>query len=100
MYGAEQWRPLRACVVPAATLRAPDGTPHPRHNAFVAEQAGPCAYCIPGMQGGDSGGPAEGEASQGPTSAALANALFDATGAGPRELPLTPARLAAALQTR
>ncbi|ABF91974.1 conserved domain protein [Myxococcus xanthus DK 1622] len=46
------------------------------------------------------GGPAEGEASQGPTSAALANALFDATGARPRELPLIPERLAAALQTR
>ncbi|WIG92810.1 (2Fe-2S)-binding protein [Myxococcus sp. SDU36] len=52
--------PLRACVVPAATLsgrnlttveglRAPDGTPHPLHSAFVAEQAGQCAYCIPGM---------------------------------------------------
>ncbi|WP_141620747.1 molybdopterin cofactor-binding domain-containing protein [Myxococcus sp. AB036A] len=41
-----------------------------------------------------------GEASQGPTSAALANAVFDATGARLRELPLTPERLAAALQTR
>lgn len=52
--------PLRSCVVPAATLsgrslttveglRAADGTPHPLHTAFVAEQAGQCAYCIPGM---------------------------------------------------
>ncbi|AEI65105.1 xanthine dehydrogenase family protein molybdopterin-binding subunit [Corallococcus macrosporus] len=41
-----------------------------------------------------------GEAAQGPTSAALANALFDATGARLRELPLTPERLAAALQGR
>ncbi|KFE71468.1 xanthine dehydrogenase family protein molybdopterin-binding subunit [Hyalangium minutum] len=36
-----------------------------------------------------------GEASQGPTAAALANALFDATGTRVRELPLTPERLAA-----
>ncbi|WNZ60772.1 2Fe-2S iron-sulfur cluster-binding protein [Myxococcus sp. MxC21-1] len=43
---AHHWR---ACVVPAATLRAPAGTPHPLPNAFVAEQAGQCAYCIPGM---------------------------------------------------
>ncbi|WIG92811.1 molybdopterin cofactor-binding domain-containing protein [Myxococcus sp. SDU36] len=41
-----------------------------------------------------------GEASQGPTSAALANAIFDATGARLRALPLTPERLAAALQAR
>ncbi|WP_434380130.1 molybdopterin cofactor-binding domain-containing protein [Melittangium boletus] len=37
-----------------------------------------------------------GEASQGPTAAALANALFDATGLRVRALPLTPERLAAA----
>jgi nicotinate dehydrogenase subunit B len=35
-----------------------------------------------------------GEASQGPTAAALANAVFDATGRRARELPLTPQRLA------
>lgn len=34
-----------------------------------------------------------GEASQGPTVAALANAVFDATGLRVRELPLTPQRL-------
>ena len=34
-----------------------------------------------------------GEASQGPTSAALANALFDATGVRFRRLPLTPERV-------
>jgi nicotinate dehydrogenase subunit B len=37
-----------------------------------------------------------GEASQGPTAAALANAVFDATGLRLRELPLTPERLQAA----
>jgi CO/xanthine dehydrogenase Mo-binding subunit len=35
-----------------------------------------------------------GEAAQGPTPAALANAVFDATGLRVRELPLTPQRLA------
>lgn len=38
-----------------------------------------------------------GEASQGPTSAALANAVFDAVGARVRELPLTPERVKRAL---
>ncbi|MFP2929806.1 molybdopterin cofactor-binding domain-containing protein [Pyxidicoccus sp. 3LG] len=37
-----------------------------------------------------------GEASQGPTAAALANAVFDATGVRLRDLPLTPERLKAA----
>jgi len=34
-----------------------------------------------------------GEASQGPTSAAIANAIFDATGLRVRDLPLTAERL-------
>ena len=34
-----------------------------------------------------------GEASQGPASAAIANAVFDAIGVRVRELPLTPDRL-------
>jgi nicotinate dehydrogenase subunit B len=38
-----------------------------------------------------------GEAAQGPTAAALANAVFDATGVRFRELPLTPARVKAGL---
>jgi CO/xanthine dehydrogenase Mo-binding subunit len=38
-----------------------------------------------------------GEASQGPTGAALANAVFDATGVRFRRLPLTPDRVRAAL---
>ncbi|HTO06627.1 MAG TPA: molybdopterin cofactor-binding domain-containing protein [Myxococcota bacterium] len=37
-----------------------------------------------------------GEASQGPTAAAIANAVFDATGLRVRDLPLTPERLRAA----
>jgi nicotinate dehydrogenase subunit B len=38
-----------------------------------------------------------GEAAQGPTSAAVANAVFDATGARLRRLPLTPDRVKAAV---
>ena len=38
-----------------------------------------------------------GEASQGPTSAALANAVFDAVGVRVRDLPMTPARVKAAI---
>jgi nicotinate dehydrogenase subunit B len=38
-----------------------------------------------------------GEASQGPASACLANALADATGVRIRELPLSPRRVKAAL---
>ena len=38
-----------------------------------------------------------GEASQGPTGAALANAVFDATGVRIRDIPFTPARVKAAL---
>jgi CO/xanthine dehydrogenase Mo-binding subunit len=38
-----------------------------------------------------------GEASQGPTGAALANAIFDATGVRLRDIPFTPARLKAAM---
>ena len=40
-----------------------------------------------------------GEASQGPTGAALANAVFDAVGVRMRQLPLTPDRVLAALKT-
>ena len=39
-----------------------------------------------------------GEAAQGPTAAALANALADAVGARVRDIPLTPERVKAALQ--
>ena len=38
-----------------------------------------------------------GEASQGPTGAALANAIFDAVGARLRDIPFTPARVKAAM---
>ena len=38
-----------------------------------------------------------GEASQGPTGAALANAIFDAVGVRLRDIPFTPARLKAAM---
>jgi CO/xanthine dehydrogenase Mo-binding subunit len=41
-----------------------------------------------------------GEASQGPTGAALANAVFDATGVRFRRLPLTPARVLQGLQEK
>jgi len=41
-----------------------------------------------------------GEASQGPTCAALANAVFDATGARLRRLPFTPERVKAALTAK
>lgn len=41
-----------------------------------------------------------GEASQGPTGAALANAVFDATGVRFRRLPLTPARVLEGLKNR
>jgi nicotinate dehydrogenase subunit A len=52
--------PLRSCFVPAASLsgraittleglRGPDGALHPLQQAFLTEQAGQCAYCIPGM---------------------------------------------------
>jgi CO/xanthine dehydrogenase Mo-binding subunit len=39
-----------------------------------------------------------GEASQGPTPAAIANAIFHATGARLRDLPFTPNRVKAAIQ--
>jgi CO/xanthine dehydrogenase Mo-binding subunit len=39
-----------------------------------------------------------GEASQGPTPAAIANAIFHATGARLRDLPFTPERVRAAIQ--
>jgi len=53
-------KPLRSCFVPAAKLheqeittleglRTPAGELHPLQRAFLAEQAGQCAYCIPGM---------------------------------------------------
>jgi nicotinate dehydrogenase subunit B len=38
-----------------------------------------------------------GESAQGPTAAAIANAVASATGARIRELPLTPARVKAAM---
>jgi CO/xanthine dehydrogenase Mo-binding subunit len=38
-----------------------------------------------------------GEPSSRPTAAAIANAVFDATGARVRQVPLTPARVKAAL---
>jgi CO/xanthine dehydrogenase Mo-binding subunit len=41
-----------------------------------------------------------GEASQGPTGAAIANAVFNAVGARVRELPLTPEKVRGALEAR
>jgi nicotinate dehydrogenase subunit B len=41
-----------------------------------------------------------GEEVMGPAAAAIANALFDATGVRLREYPLTPARVLPALQRR
>ena len=41
-----------------------------------------------------------GEASQGPTGAALSNAVFDATGVRFRRLPLTPERVTSGLAAR
>ncbi|EYF04465.1 (2Fe-2S)-binding protein [Chondromyces apiculatus] len=52
--------PLRSCFVPAASLtarkittleglRGADGKLHALQQAFLAEQAGQCGYCIPGM---------------------------------------------------
>jgi CO/xanthine dehydrogenase Mo-binding subunit len=41
-----------------------------------------------------------GEASQGPTAAAIANAIADACGTRLRELPFTPARVRAGLGVR
>jgi nicotinate dehydrogenase subunit B len=40
-----------------------------------------------------------GEASLGPTAAAIANALFDALGVRVRDLPLTPERIVAAMES-
>jgi nicotinate dehydrogenase subunit B len=41
-----------------------------------------------------------GEAAQGPTSAALANALTDATGVRLRDMPLTPEKVKAEIGPR
>ncbi len=51
--------PIRSCVVPAASLVGAQittleglgagGKLHPLQQAFLDEQAGQCAYCIPGM---------------------------------------------------
>ncbi len=50
--------PIRSCVVPAASLVGAQITTleglggarlHPLQQAFLDEQAGQCAYCIPGM---------------------------------------------------
>ena len=53
-------QPIRSCVVPAAALAGSEittleglgggaGALHPLQSAFLQEQAGQCAYCIPGM---------------------------------------------------
>jgi nicotinate dehydrogenase subunit A len=52
--------PLRSCVAPAGQLQGAEittleglsgksGALHPLQQAFLEEQAGQCAYCIPGM---------------------------------------------------
>ena len=52
--------PMRSCFVPIASLagrsittleglRGEGGALHPLQRAFLAEQAGQCGYCIPGM---------------------------------------------------
>jgi nicotinate dehydrogenase subunit A len=53
-------RALRSCIAPVGQLAGaeivtleglagPDGRLHPLQRAFLEEQAGQCAYCIPGM---------------------------------------------------
>jgi nicotinate dehydrogenase subunit A len=53
-------QPLRSCIAPIGQLEGasittleglhrPEGRLHPLQRAFLAEQAGQCAYCIPGM---------------------------------------------------